>query len=203
MARLKDPLAPQPEPAPSRHDSAEIVEAVVGAALAIGDSNASINTIAKRAGVGVASVYRYFPSKSAIYAEVSRRLQRDFLVKLRAMLSEPSLTIEAAVERCCRLAVVVPDVSPALRQALNLSLPLSWSQANADLVFSTALAEMTQWLGARLDRPPENLAERVFIAFAAGRGMVMMSRLMPEAAPPDDVLIRHMVRATLLHLRDA
>jgi len=89
MARSKDPLAPQPEPAPTTSDSAEIVEAIVAAVIAIGDPNVSVNAIAERAGVGVASVYRYFPNKSAIYAEISRRLQRDFLAGLRTKLGDP------------------------------------------------------------------------------------------------------------------
>lgn len=202
MARSRDPLAPQPEPAPTRSDSAEIVEAIVAAVIAIGDPNVSINTIAERAGVGIASVYRYFPNKSAIYAEISRRLQRDFLAGLRTKLADPSLSLEAAVEACCRMAVVVPGVTPALRQAVNTTFPLSWSHAHADAVFSSAISEMTQWLGTRLDPVPRDLADRVFIAFASGRGLVMMSMLMPDRAPPHEVLIRHMVRATLLHLRD-
>jgi hypothetical protein len=34
----------------------------------------------------------------------------------------------------------------------------------------------------------------VFVAFSAGRGLVMISRLMPEHAPDDEALIAHMVR---------
>ena len=49
MAKSRDPLAPPPGPSPSRRDSSEIVEAVVAAALAIGDPQTSVNTIAARA----------------------------------------------------------------------------------------------------------------------------------------------------------
>jgi len=39
----------------------------------------SVNAIAACAGVGGASIYRYFPNKHAIHAEIARRLRRDFL----------------------------------------------------------------------------------------------------------------------------
>lgn len=200
MSKLKDPLAPQADPSPSRSDSIEIVEAIVAAALAIGDPGASVNLIAERAGVGVASLYRYFPTKAAIYAEISRRLQRDFVVQIREVLARPGLTVEGAVEACCRLVVIVPGVSPALRRALNLMLPASWSQDNANTVFVTVIDMMTRWLEAHVGAPPPELAGRVFAAIAAARGMVMLSRIMPEVAPPDEELVTMMVRGTLAYL---
>lgn len=200
MAKSRDPLAPPPGPSPSRRDSSEIVEAVVAAALAIGDPQTSVNTIAARAGVGVASLYRYFPSKTTIYAEISRRLQRDFLRRLREVLATPGLTVPEAVRACCALAVDVPGVSRDLRRSLNLAVPLSWSEETANAAFSASVAEIVAWLGARLVSPPADLQERVFVAFAAARGLVMMSRLLPDLAPTDDVLVDRMVRGTLAYL---
>jgi AcrR family transcriptional regulator len=200
MSRAKDPLAPVPEPTPHRSDSSSIVEAIVEAAVALGDPDASVNAIAARAGVGVASVYRYFPNKSAIYAEVSRRLQRDFLNRVRALLATPALSLEQAVEGCCRAAIEAPGVSPAIRRAVNLALPLSWSQDNAERTFSTAIDELTSWLSAHIEPAPPDLRERVFAAFAAGRGMVMMSRLMPNLAPSDEALVQHMARGAMAYL---
>lgn len=43
---------------------------------------------------------------------------------------------------------------------------------------------------------PLDLRERVFVAFAAARGVVMVSRLMPDSAPTDEALIRQRVRMT-------
>ena len=68
MARSPDPLAPPQAPAPSRPESTAIVDALVAAALELGP-DASVNAIAERAGVGVASLYRYFPSKASILAK--------------------------------------------------------------------------------------------------------------------------------------
>ncbi|MCA9177068.1 MAG: TetR/AcrR family transcriptional regulator [Planctomycetales bacterium] len=197
MAKRRDPLAPQPPPAPSRSDSSEIVEAIITATIELGDPDASMNHIARRAGVGVASVYRYFPNKGAIYAEISRRMQRDYLDRVRRLLERSDLSMQEAVEACCRAALVVPGASPELRRALNLAVPFSWSQDNAREVFTETIAEFTKWLAARLTPPPPDLAERVFAAFAAGRGLVMVSRVLPDLAPDDEALVKHMVNIAL------
>jgi AcrR family transcriptional regulator len=193
-------LAPTP-PEPTRRDSVEIVDAVVSAAMELGDPDASVNAIAARAGVGVASMYRYFPSKGAVYAEVSRRLQRDFLKRLRSLLETPHASLEEAVAACCRIAVMVPGVNAALRKSLNLAVPQSWVQETAVAIFSSAVAEMTQWIEARLERPPADLRHRVFVAFAASRGMVIMAQLLPDLAPSDEVLIEQMTRGAVVHLQ--
>lgn len=62
------------------------------------------------------------------------------------------------------------------------------------MVFRAAIVEMTRWLATKLDTVPPDLEERVFVAFSAGRGLVMISRLIPELAPDDQALIAHMVR---------
>ena len=193
MPNPKDLLAPVPEPAPTRSDSVAIVEAIIRALIELDDPDTSMSAIAERAGVGIASLYRYFPNKPAIYAELSRRLQRDFAARVRGVLDTAGSVAEA-IEGCCRLSVFVPDVSPALRRSLNLSVPLSWSQDNASSTFRAAIVEMTAWLAARLSPVPSNLEERVFVAFSAGRGLVMVSRLLPEHAPTDEALVAHMVR---------
>jgi len=200
MTKGKDPLAPQPEPAPTRGDSAEIVEAIVAAALAIGDPEASVNAIAAKAGVGVASLYRYFPSKAAIYAEISRRLQRDFLRRLREVLESPSVTVEEAILACCRIAVEVPGVSTAIRRSLNLTLPMSWSEDNAGAMIAVAVERITEWLAARMPSPPPDLAHRVFVAFSSARGLVIMSQLCPSLAPDDEAMILHMARGISAYL---
>ncbi len=201
MAKAKDPLAPHPTPAPGRRDSVDIVDAIVTAALELGDPDASVNAIAARAGVGVASLYRYFPSKGAVYAEVSRKLQRDFLVRLRAALYAPASSLEATVTACCRIAVEAPGASPQLRRSLNLSLPHSWVQESANAIFTATVTELTRWLESRLAPAPKDLRDRVFVAFAAGRGLVMMSRLLPDLAPSDEVLVAQMARGAMTYLQ--
>ncbi len=193
-------LDPQPGPAPTRRDSEEIVEAVVEATLRAGDPDLSINQIAELAGVGVASVYRYFGGKPAIYAEISRRLQRAFLLQLRALLARPELEVDEAIEQVCRLAVIVPHATPGLRRLLNVALPLSWSEENARETFEAAITEMTAWFTARVPDAPADLPTRMFVAFSATRGAVMMSQMMPGLAPEPEVLVQHLVACTRTYL---
>ncbi len=199
MARSKH-LDPQPPPAPLRRDSEQIVEAIIQATLTAGDPEISINEIAERAGVGIASVYRYFSNKPAIYAEISRRLQREFLSRLRVLLARPDLDVDQGIEAICRLAVVVPNASAELRRMLNLVLPMSWSEDSAREIFETAMDELVAWFVARVPAPPDDVAIRVFIAFSAVRGAVTMSQLLPSRAPEQEVLIRHLAACTRIHL---
>lgn len=201
MPRPKDPLAPQPEPAAARKDSAEIIEAIVEATLTIGDPDASVNAIAERAGVGIASLYRYFPSKAAILAEISRRLQRAFLVDMRRVLEQPGVTVEDAIDIVCRLAVYEPGVSPEIRKALNVTVPMSWSHENAAAMYKAAMGELVQWLRSKLDPVPDDLEHRVFVAFAGARGVIMVSRAMPDLSPPDETLLR-MIKTAVTSVLD-
>lgn len=196
----KDPLAPPPEPAPARADGAEIVDAIVWATLELDDPNASGNTIAERAGVGIASLYRYFPNKAAIFAEISRRMLRDFLVRLREALADPTRDLRSVVADCCRIAIAVPNASPRLRRHLNVGIPASWSEASTSATYQAAIAEMTRWLAVRLPEPPPDLAHRVFTAFAAARGVVMVAMILPDLRPPDEVVIDLMTRGALAYL---
>ena len=198
---MKSALAPQRAPTPARSDSAKIVDAIVTAARELGDPEASVNAIAVRAGVGVASLYRYFPSKPAIYAEVSRRLQRDAMARIRAILEQPSLSIEEVVEACCRSAVQIPGIGPALRRSLNVAVPLSWTLSSARSMHMQLNGEIVQWLSTHMTPVPPDLSDRVFVAFAAARGIVLVATLLPEIAPTEEALVANMVRVTLACLR--
>ncbi|MEM9375153.1 MAG: TetR/AcrR family transcriptional regulator, partial [Pseudomonadota bacterium] len=62
---------------PIQDRSKATIDAILSAAtrilLTIGYDKASTNKIAELAGVGIGSLYEYFPGKEAIYAEVRRR----------------------------------------------------------------------------------------------------------------------------------
>ena len=196
MARSRGPTTPQPAPDPKRADSQEIVESILTAAIALGP-DATTNAIAERAGVGIASLYRYFPSPVAIFAEISRRMHRQFLEQLRAITVRPELSLAGAIREVCRIAVETPGVPVAMRQRLNLDVPLSWTKDSADDTYKTALDAATEWLRHHLAAPPADLGERVFVAFSAIRGAVLMAMLYPELAPPSEELIDQLAANTL------
>lgn len=155
--------------------------------------------IAVRAGVGVASVYRYFPTKGAIYAEVAREAQRELLEGVQSILAQNGLSIDEAIEQLCRLGVAVPL---PLRKTLDLSVPFTWSQEHAISTFSTAIDSITEWLKRRIAPCPPDLRQRVFAAFSAARGLMIFSSMM-EGVASDEELVRQMRVAfyTFLSLR--
>jgi AcrR family transcriptional regulator len=195
MARSPDPLAPPQAPAPSRPESTAIVDALVAAALELGP-DASVNAIAERAGVGVASLYRYFPSKASILAELARRAQHDAQTRIQEVLAA-NPTPRQALVACCEIAVRPPGLSPAMRRALNLNVPASWSHASARATTAALVAAVASWLAARTSIPPARLERSVAAAFAAARGLVLLAVTQPELAPADDELRAIMERVVL------
>ena len=84
-ARSKSPdFAPKKIPAQRR--SRDTFEALVEACTRLlpeqGYAGTTTNHIADRAGVGIASLYEYFPGKDAIVAQVAERLVQRVLARL-------------------------------------------------------------------------------------------------------------------------
>src|ERR687891_883732 len=85
-------------------------ERVVTAALAQvaegGFASAGVQVVARRAGVAVGTVYRHFPSKAELFAEVFRRAsQRELDVVVEVTATRDGAATEriaAAVEAFCR-----------------------------------------------------------------------------------------------------
>ena len=189
---------PPPIPAPARADSRSIVEAVIDAAIELGP-DATMAEIADRAGVGAASLHRYFPTTTSIYAEVSRQMYRNLKEQIRETLEGTDDAL-AAVHRVIGLAFGGPNVSLDYRRRLNLDIPLSWSKPTAEGVYKELLDEMTTWLVAHHPHPPADLSARVFGAFAMIRGAVLMLLLYPELAPPSELTIEHLTESVTVTL---
>jgi AcrR family transcriptional regulator len=96
---------------------AEARERIVGAAMDQlaegGYASATVQAVAKRAGVATGSVYRHFPSKSDLFAEVFRRAsQRETDVFEEAMADDGRSA--AATEAFARRALAAPTRAYAL-----------------------------------------------------------------------------------------
>ena len=120
------PQATKPRKAPLQARSKMSVEAILEAAarfLEEGDYfQLTTNRIAERAGVGIATLYQYFPSKEAIVAELLRRERQVLLDELaeraRASDGQPlaiaiDLWVEAALDHQFR--------RPKLARALEIA----------------------------------------------------------------------------------
>jgi AcrR family transcriptional regulator len=97
-------------------------EAIVTAALAqvaaSGYASAGVQAVAAHAKVAVGTVYRHFPSKGDLFAEVFRRASQrelDVVAEVSAADGRPAAErIAAAVEAFCRRALAGPVLSYAL-----------------------------------------------------------------------------------------
>src|SRR5256714_10258219 len=95
---------------------AETRERIVSAALDQlaegGYASASVQGVASRAGVATGSVYRYFPSKSDLFAEVFKRASAHELAVFADATAgaerEAAARIAAAVEAFARRALAAP-----------------------------------------------------------------------------------------------
>ncbi len=195
--RKRRPLAPPSPPTPGRRDSEAIVRAIIDAALAL-PPNASMATIAKRAGVGEASLYRYFPNQGALHAELTRRFQRNFRDAVQAVTGTPNLSLEDGLRQICQVALMLPT---EWRRIADLAVPFTWSASHAAEVYGDVIALITTWTADRLPTAPPDLASRVFIAFASVRGIMIMSSMMPEQAPDVPELLEYAVATILATLQ--
>jgi AcrR family transcriptional regulator len=94
-----------------------IVAAAVAQVTAAGYASAGVQAVAQRAGVAVGTVYRHFPSKGDLFAEVFRRAaepELDVVIEVSAADGRPAAErIAAAVEAFCRRALAAPVLAYA------------------------------------------------------------------------------------------
>lgn len=95
-----------------------IVEAAIAQLEEGGYASATVQAVARRAGVATGSVYRHFPSKSELLAEVFRRATQreiDVLAELAEDESRPAVErVAAAIEAFARRALAAPTRAYAL-----------------------------------------------------------------------------------------
>jgi AcrR family transcriptional regulator len=94
-----------------------IVAAALGKVASGGYASAGVQAVAAEAGVAVGTVYRHFPSKGDLFAEVFRRASQrelDVVVAVTETGLSPSERIGAAVEAFCRRALAGPVLAYAL-----------------------------------------------------------------------------------------
>ncbi|MGC9368135.1 MAG: TetR/AcrR family transcriptional regulator [Paracoccaceae bacterium] len=121
-----------PRKTPRQRRSAATFEAILEAAARIleagGPEALTTNHVAERAGVSIGSLYQYFPSKSAIQAELIRRLRRRMLDDLRAGVAVSrglglAETVDCLVRASMRHHADRPELARVL-EFLEQTLPL-------------------------------------------------------------------------------
>jgi AcrR family transcriptional regulator len=142
-----------PRKRPKQQRSKATFEAILQAGARVlveeGYERASTNRIAEVAGVGIGSLYEFFPNKDAIFTELRRSLNDQMLaVVTRSMQEALELPVPEAVRKCVEVLVEAHSISPRLDSALKERVPQS------------AIADQDRYIERDLSRLGLAFAER-------------------------------------------
>jgi AcrR family transcriptional regulator len=130
-----------------RADALRNRERVLEAAKAVfsaGGSEASLEAVARTAGVGIGTLYRHFPTREALFEAVYRREVQQ-LADLAEQLKEEAQPVEA-LRRWMRSNVKFVATKKGMSAALALA-----AYKNSEL-FSVSFDQLTRAVGGLLDR---------------------------------------------------
>ncbi len=130
-----------------RSDAVRNRERVLEAAKAVfsaGGPDASLEAVAKRAGVGIGTLYRHFPTREALFEAVYRR-EVEQLSELAEQLKSASAPVDA-LRRWLRANVELV----ATKKGMIASLALAVQGSSELYVYS--FDRLTKAIGALLDR---------------------------------------------------
>jgi AcrR family transcriptional regulator len=151
-----------------RSDSRRNRDAILAAALeALTESpDASLNAIAKRAGVANATLYRHFPTREDLVLATYQHEVRKLVDAAGLLLQEqaPLDALRSWVERLARYAVTKHGLADALRKATTPGSDLSSTGTYAAIV--AALDRLLQANIAAGTLRPDLDAEDVILALA-------------------------------------
>ncbi|MEO5757460.1 MAG: TetR/AcrR family transcriptional regulator [Mesorhizobium sp.] len=117
----------------SRSTVDALVEATARILVRDGFDKASTNRIAEEAGVGIGSLYQYYPSKEALVAAVIDRHNRDIMQVVNAAFAEvASQPIEQAVRRLVAVAIEAHRIDPKLHRVLAEQIPRTGRLADVE-----------------------------------------------------------------------
>ena len=106
-----------------RADAARNRERLLEAAKIVfsaGDADASLEAVAKRAGVGIGTLYRHFPTREALFEAVYRR-EVDHLSDLAEQLKKEPVAVDA-LRRWLRSAIEFVATKKGMSAALAIAL---------------------------------------------------------------------------------
>jgi AcrR family transcriptional regulator len=113
--------------------------------------DAQIDDVARHAGVGVGTVYRHFPTKEALLAELVRQKFRLFADRAREALAEDGEPF-AVIERLLRRNAATAAADAGMQYAIASAGELAWTQAEAEqrelLEVTAALIERARRTGS-------------------------------------------------------
>lgn len=132
--------------ADARRNRERVLEAAK-AVFNIGGADASLEAVARRAGVGIGTLYRHFPTREALFEAVYRR-EVDQLVDLAEQLKTNTAAVEALrrwLHANVEFIATKKGMSAALALAVHKTSPLA---AHSLERLGGALGNLLQWAAA-------------------------------------------------------
>ncbi len=140
-----------------------ILEAAARVLVQRGYEKATTDRIAERAGVGIGSLYEYFPNKEAIFAILNLRWNEERWSGFQAELaSAPQDDLQTLIRSTVRARINATRRNPRLNSALRNLIPLSVTQPQARAIYEEFAEHTVRALQshARLgDRDPRLVAQ--------------------------------------------
>jgi AcrR family transcriptional regulator len=190
----------RPRKQPGQMRSRSTVDAVLEATARIleedGPTRITTNRIAERAGVGIGSLYQYFPSKEAVFAEMIRNERARMLARLEMVVeSLPSTDASEALELFVAAAVDQQLDRPGVARALDILEPGLCLDAETHAIERRIQEILQAWLSVVVGAADPGLrvqAARDLLAIA--KGMIDAAGLAGET---DKTVLGHRVLRAL------
>ena len=143
----------KPRKRASQERSRATVDALIEATARIlvrdGFDHASTNKIARLAGVGIGSLYQYFPNKEALVGAVVDRHKDETMQVVRAALAKVALRpVDEAIAALVRVGIDAHRVNPKLHRVLSEQIPRVGRLENIQAVGRESYALVRAYLDA-------------------------------------------------------
>jgi len=193
-------LRAQPASARGRKTLDRILEATTNLAAEVAFEAINTNLIAARAGVNIASLYKYFPNKQAIFLTLSERMVAAFHAEVKALVAQidAGRPWREAVSDGVRLAARRRLDSPGNR-AIRMALRIAPETHGLDAAESQANAEILAGLILRRSAPPEARA-RIVARVAIELASSVLDLLLTNPEPDADALVAEATEALIRYL---
>ncbi|MCM5682224.1 TetR/AcrR family transcriptional regulator [Schlegelella sp. S2-27] len=202
------PLRPQPpRKQPAQERSRHTVDAILEAATRVFDhegAGATTNRIAEVAGVGIGSLYQYFPNKQALLTALHERHLDEVADAVLDALDGAAVPLRDTIARLVQRSLAVHRHRPALQRMLHLELPQLAQHDSASPAKQRVAQQVHRWLESRagaLGIGDAALATRTLLT--VGEGLVHQAVLNPPPGVSDTALADEIARALCGYLTEA
>ncbi|MGW6361749.1 TetR/AcrR family transcriptional regulator [Streptomyces sp. NPDC055092] len=152
-------------------------------------TGASLEDVARRAGVGIGTLYRHFPNRHALMSAVFEDAVNDLLARSRALLADP--------QPCSALVEWLRDIITHAGEYRGLSRALMSASRDAGSALSRCSTPMREAGQALLSRAQRAGAVRADVSIGDLLQLTNAIALAAEETPDDPELADRLLRLTL------